>query len=375
MAPFVPIQAPSRAASHFAMIQPSASLLAQARPLFETPPPDVSAEDAVWAARRFYGMKGSVTPLTGERDRNFLIRPADGSGWVLKFINAAEPDAEAGMQAAVLDHLNREIKGLAVPRHRPTREGEALFCAVAPSGRETRGRCYSFLPGDPALKHGIDDIMRRSVGRAAALIDRALRGFRHPAAARLNLWDLCHVGELAELAEGLAPAPMAELAVRFLDHFKRITKPRMAGLRRQAIHNDLSRSNMVVDPNHPGEIAGVLDFGDMIEAPLLSELAVAASYQLAGDAPLEALRTVVSGFNGVTPLEPLESALLLDFVLARLVDRILISEWRARQFPENSAYILRSNQEARDLMAQLMPVWSDADRDWHAFFQGKGTRK
>jgi Ser/Thr protein kinase RdoA (MazF antagonist) len=235
-----------------------------------------------------------------------------------------------------------------------------------------RGRGYSYLIGDPALAHGVNDGTRRSVGRTAARITKALKGFQHPAATRLNLWDLCHVGDLGALMADLAPSVVTDLIGAFLNHFNRVTKPSLGTLRRQVIHNDLSPSNMVVCAERPEQIAGVLDFGDMIEAPLLCELAIAASYQLSGEDPLAALRVVVSGFVEITPLAPAETRLLLDFVLARLVGRILIGEWRAKQFPENRDYILRSNGQARDLLETLMPIWRTADdRDWQDFFRGE----
>jgi len=349
------------------------SLLSEARALFETPPPAVSPADAAWAALTFYRLEGSVKRLSGERDCNFLISPGDGRPQVLKFINDAEPDAEAEMQAAALDHLIRETDGVMVPQGLRTRSGERLFRATLPSGLPVRGRGYSYLSGDSALAHGVTDATRRSVGQTAARIGKALKDFQHPAAARLNLWDLCHVGDLAGLTADLAPSAVTDLIGVFLDHFNRVTKPSLGTLRRQVIHNDLSRSNLVVRAELPEQISGVLDFGDMIEAPLLCELAVAASYQLSGDDPLAALRVVVSGFVEITPLEPVETRLLLDFVLARLVGRILISEWRAKQFPANRDYILRSNGQARTLMETLMPIWRTAeDRDWQDFFCGEG---
>lgn len=353
------------------MTRPS-PLLSQARHLFETPVPEVSSDEAARMARAFYGLEGTVSLLSGERDRNFLIKPAAGSSWVLKFINDAEPEAEADMQAAALEHMTRHLKGVAVPQARLTNSGRRVFHGATAAGLPVRGRCYSYLSGDLALTSGLNDPLRCSVGRTAARIAAALAGFQHGSAARLNLWDLCAVGELGELVDELEPSAMTDLIAEFLGYFDRVTRSRMSGLRRQVIHNDLSRSNMVMEPGLPDRISGVLDFGDMIEAPLLCELAIAASYQLSGDDPLTALRTVVSGFIEVTPLDALEYELLLDFVLARLVGRILISEWRARQFPENGAYILRSNREARELMDQLMPVWrTTRDRDWQAFFTRK----
>ena len=63
---------------------------------------------------------------------------------------------------------------------------------------------------------------------------------------------------------------------RFTEH----ARPALPGLRAQAIHNDLNLYNVLVDPRDHDVIAGILDFGDMVRAPLVNDLAVAASYQL-----------------------------------------------------------------------------------------------
>lgn len=360
------------------MASPS-SLLSQARPLFETPPPAVSPDEATIIARDVYGLEGPVKLLSGERDTNYRIGPAhshapSGDSVVLKFINDAEPDSEAEMQALALEHLAAADCAVTLPRARSTRRNERMFRATTASGLAVRGRCYGYLAGEPALLHNVDDVMRRSVGQTAARIGKALKDFDHAAAKRLNLWDLRQIVHLDELMVCQDSPQVREMLSAFLGHFKDQVHPRIPHLRHQAIHNDLSRSNMVVDPARPGVISGVLDFGDMIVAPLLSELAVAASYQICDDDPMRDLKIVVAGFNDVTPLAPLEYALLLDFLLARLTGRILISQWRARQFPGNSDYILRSNREAQTLLAQLFPIWRNTrNMDWPAFFNSPET--
>lgn len=351
-------------------------LLAGAHRQFETPPPDVTAAEAERLARDLYCLSGRVRLLSGERDRNFLVKTGDAGNWVLKFINDAEPEVETAMQVAALAHMAGHRLDVAVPSGLETRWGDDVFKLILDGGRSVRGRCYSFVEGDLAANCAASDPLRRSVGRTAARIAQSLSGFRHEGASRLSLWDLTRVGDLAGLTAGLAPSPVNALIGEFLGHFDARVRPWLGGLRRQVVHNDLSRSNMVMEADRPDRISGVLDFGDMIEAPLLCELAVAASYQLAGSDPLAALREVARGFSEVTPLDDLECRLLLDFVLARLVGRILISEWRAARFPENGAYILRSNKEARGLLEALAPAWRTAgDRDWRTFFSSEGIQE
>ena len=72
---------------------------------------------------------------------------------------------------------------------------------------------------------------------------------------------------------------------------------------------------------------------------------------------MAALAQIVAAYETVLPLSPAEHQVLPQLVQARLLQRIVISEWRAAQFPHNSAYIMRSNAQARALIRQLAPDW------------------
>ena len=81
--------------------------LAQASHAFLTEVPLVSLADAALVAKQGFGMVGNIQTLSGERDRNFLLRPAQAElgAVTLKFINAAELPQETDMQIQVLKHL------------------------------------------------------------------------------------------------------------------------------------------------------------------------------------------------------------------------------------------------------------------------------
>jgi len=330
------------------LVDETTSLLESARALLETPPPGVDEVEAAEIARTVFGVSGEVRRLSGERDANFLIdgeRPV-----VLKFVNDVEPDAEALMQVAALEHLAAATDPR-VPVPVPDLDGRLLSHLTARSGAPVRARCYTYLPGRSAVSLPIDDRSRRAVGRTAGRLTRALSGFSHPAADRLNLWDTRAVVHLAPLMEFQPASPLSEMLAAFLERFRERVTPRVEGLRRQVIHNDLSPSNLVV-----GEALSVVDFGDMILAPIVCELAVAASYQITPEAPLSDLAMVADTFDAEFPLTDEERELLPDFVLARLAGRILITRRRAERFPENRVYILRSSEAARTLFLALNPL-------------------
>ncbi|KAG0937998.1 hypothetical protein G6F31_015518 [Rhizopus arrhizus] len=140
----------------------------------------------------------------------------------------------------------------------------------------------------------------------------------------------------------------------YLDVFELAVLPALAALPSQIIHNDLSPSNILVDAAG-SELAGILDFGDMVHAPRIAEIAIAASYQMAAAGnPLDVLSAVVAGYESVSALTPQERRHVLDLVLARLVQRMAIPSWRALRFPGNGAYILRSRAAATALFNELL---------------------
>lgn len=331
--------------------------------LLNIPPPELGDTAAARLAREHFGLPGALQRLDGERDRNFLVGEVPGQRCVLKFVNRGEPLVQTQFQVAVLRHLAaRDAQGLA-PRHVATRDGADHLDLLDDTGLPCRARAYSYLEGKPAAKVFTGPQHRRALGSAVAAFDHALAGFHHPGVQREFLWDLMQLGRLAPYVQHIADTGLREMAARFITAFERSIAPELRSLRQQVIHNDLSPSNYLVAPEDDNTIAGILDFGDMAHAPLLCDLAIAASYQM-GDAhePLAALDEVAEGFGEVIPLLPQERELLLDAVLARVVQRVVITEWRAARFPANRAYILRHTAAARRLLVLLAPVWRACSR-------------
>ena len=139
--------------------------------------------------------------------------------------------------------------------------------------------------------------------------------------------------------------------------------PALPHLRTQVIHNDLNAHNVVVDPADPARVTGVLDFGDMIRSPLVCDIAVAASYQVAqADGPLGGAADYLAGYHAVSPLAAEEIELLADFVMTRMMIAVLISTWRAELYPENRDYILRNAPAAWVGLKRLVDLPRDKAR-------------
>jgi len=166
-----------------------------------------------------------------------------------------------------------------------------------------------------------------------------LRDFEHPGDQQVLLWDMQRAADLQAL---LVHVPDKRLRAEIggcLDDFAANAAPRLGALRSQVIHNDLNPGNVLVTNSEPASVAGVIDFGDMIRAPLIIDLAVAVAY-LRGDDDdvLAPLTSFVSGYDSVTRLEDAELELLYDLVRTRLATTLAILHWRLSARGEGDAY-------------------------------------
>ena len=160
--------------------------------------------------------------------------------------------------------------------------------------------------------------LRQNLGRLAARLDLALRGFFHPAAGHELMWDIKHASRARDLLVHIDHERKRALAQRCLDNFEAHALPLLPRLRAQVIHNDLNPHNVLVAPDASHRIAGIIDFGDMVHAPLINNLAVAAAYQLAPTGhPLETAAQMIAAYHEVLPLEPVELDILFDLIMTR----------------------------------------------------------
>jgi Ser/Thr protein kinase RdoA (MazF antagonist) len=135
------------------------------------------------------------------------------------------------------------------------------------------------------------------------------------------------------------------LAERVMDEAAAELLPRLPAFRAQVVHNDFNLSNVVVDED-PDVIAGALDFGDMLHAPLICDIATAAAYRWTpGEHPLEGVARFARGFDSVTQLEDEEIENLFILVGCRLALTLVLSNWQAIRFPEKIDYVLRGNED------------------------------
>jgi len=328
----------------------------KAESVLEARAPAFSTQQAEAIARQAFDIQASAHRLDSERDQNFHLRAKDGSEWVLKIANPAENPALLDMQAQALLHIAQVDPSLGIPRVKATPNG-ALFHEIdGADGRRFTVRVLSFLPGqllDDATRH---PALLRDVGAMAARLARALRGFFHPAARHELLWDLTQAPALRSRTHLIEEQGRRCVIEEVLDHFGAEVLPKLKKQRAQVIHNDVGCLNTLVEGNR---VTGVIDFGDLIHAPLVCDLAIPIAELIREHPdPVAAAAEITAGYHAVTALEDDELRLIFDLVSTRCAMEVAVANWRVCDHPENSNYIMAGIQEAG--------IQLDRMREWGA---------
>jgi Ser/Thr protein kinase RdoA (MazF antagonist) len=205
---------------------------------------------------------------------------------------------------------------------------------------------------------------RRAMGTQLAELNRALHGFDHPGGAHDLLWNVSAAHRLAAKLDAIVDESRRALAGKFMARFIADVLPRLGSLRSQVIHNDYHFYNVLVAPDDPARIVGIIDFGDMLHAPLVGEVATAAAFHMAGSAdPFEGPAQFVAAYHETLPLTDVEQEIVADLMATRHLVTALISEWRAARYPENRAYIMRHNPAAWEALSYMADLSRNTARD------------
>jgi len=311
--------------------------------------------EAARTVAQLYGMCGRVDRLASERDQTLRFTADAGGHWILKIYQPAENEAVVAFQLAALRHLEQHAPSLPVPRVISTLGASSYALHRFCDGTLRIVSMLSFLEGEPLDHSRGTPRQAERLGEVLANLGRALLGFEAPEPAHDQLWDLSHAAAALPLAAQLTASSRA-LVERVLTSFESDIQPRLERLPSQVIHHDFNPDNLLTARGDPDRIAGVIDFGDLMRAPRVNDLAVALAYRVVNGGGVVTNPAFLRGYERLWPLSSDERALLPELVRTRLAMTVAISEWRARRHPENAGYLLRFRGPALNCLEQ----WRDS---------------
>jgi len=291
-------------------------------------PPNFSDKQVLSAVFKNFNLKGILKPLMGERDQNFHLTSIDGQQYIVKISGPNEDKEVVQFQTEGLLHIENHTPQIAIPRIFKTIDG--AYAGVINNNTTHQIRILSYLPG-VSVGNDIpyDNDILKDVGRYQGHICKALSGFSHPASKYFMAWNSANglafnpnlhakfnMGEQAKIAELIAG-----LEERIF--------PAIKNLRHQVIHNDGHSWNILFKSKSDHEITGIIDFGDMVYAPMINDLAVTAeSFARPSGNLITAIGAVAEGFNEIIPLKLAEIELLHDLVTLRGMVSLLLQGYK-----------------------------------------------
>jgi Ser/Thr protein kinase RdoA (MazF antagonist) len=306
----------------------------------------MSSSEATALARRLWALElVDAQRLATEQDDTFRVETGDGTRYILKVSNPAQGGDEIDFEWQAMRHAGAR----GVPTPRPVADPEPIRDEA---GQERVARLMSFVDGTPLDSTGSTAAERERVGEVLAALRHALADFSHPADGRRCAWDLTHLPDLEPLLDG-----QRELLRAGFERYMDVVAPHVGGLRRQVLHNDFSKSNILVDHDDPAFVTGIIDFGDTVHTAIAIDVATALLNQLPRE-PTEDLfadgRALLRGYLRRADLTERELELLPHLVMGRVVARALITLFRAAEMPHNRTYILRNTEPGWAQLAWFM---------------------
>ena len=341
--------------------------------------PRLSAADAVAIGTTIFGVGArSARDVGSERDRTFVLDDHGGAPVaVLKVSNSSEDAEVLDMEAAVALHVTAVDPGLRVALPwRPASTGDVGPARPTDDPASLRAewrdgevahwvRLYDVLPGNSRISAAeLSDAALVAWGETTARLGQALRGFTHPRAQRVMLWDVQHALACRAMLDDVGDPRARAAATRVLDEFERRVTPVWPRLRAQVAHTDLTVDNTLTDES--GFITGIIDFGDMSHTALITDLASVLDSVGIGREGAELLRVarlVLDGYQRRVPLEDIELEALGVAWAARSAVTIAISSWRAAQGLEDQKFAERYNAECLQMLDTMEAAgWDELAR-------------
>lgn len=260
--------------------------------------------------------KYKLKPLGGGNDSEAFLTTIEGSRCVLKIFRLFS-----------LKNLLAEIKVMnflakfSFPTSKPLtlKSGKQYFF-----WEKNPAIIYPYIPGKILEKSTVKTGAYRDIGSLMGRIDGSLRNINNIPSIRNKkiIWDLIQFESLKPLLNSLPREYQSLLPIfkkTFADY--KTIKKELNNLPHYLILNDVSETNILINR---GEINGLLDFSDMVYAPHICNLAVAAAHLCFNDKNwAKKLKALINGYQGHNIVSKRQLKLLPILIRARIVSLII----------------------------------------------------
>jgi len=321
--------------------------------------PNLTCEQACKVVQDEYGLVVTAEALPSDRDQNFRLWAEDGRSFVLKIANGEEDKSFLEAQNQVMERLH-ERSVTYCPQLIQTQTG-ADFFEVDANRSTYAGRLITWMSGK-VLAHfqwqGPE--LLRNLGTCVAEVDSTLKGFDHPAMHRGDFpWDLRNASAIIDLyLDQVDDSGIRQQIEVIRANLAEYVEPRLPLLEQSVIHNDANDHNVIVQSPviDQQQVAGLIDFGDMVHSHMVCGLAIAVAYAMLDKTdPLKAATHIVEGYHGVRSLSEDELAVVFPMACGRLAVSVCMAAVQQRQRPDDP-YLSVSQEPIKRTLQQLLEI-------------------
>ena len=318
--------------------------------VFNSVPPKISKIELIkWLKVNysiFYNKKISVKELKSERDKNFLLKLKNKPSYIIKISNPAESISLLKLQDFVLKNL---IKRNSVSNFIPKKIHSSIKVYQDQLNRDCCVRVLSFIEGKMYAVVNHNKNLEYSLGALLGNLSKELQNLNHPNAFRKFVWDPSNISWIQKEIN-LFKGNKKKIINTNLYEYNYFIKKNLKKLRFSLTHGDANNYNLVVKNDL---VSGLLDYGDMIYAPTINDLAVSLAYVLMKKEDLySSLKNVVISYHKIFTITFDEIFSLMTLVKARLTITVVMAEKQRKKFPDNK-YLSISENDAWDLLYKL----------------------
>lgn len=315
-------------------------------------PPTFDETEVAQRTADQYCLEGHWTSLVGERDQNFRLTEHDGKKYVVKIAGPDEKPDITNFQVEALLYLENGSPQIPVPRIVRTKSGDCLSDIIDTEGVKHAVRVVTYLDGIPYGEGNFPDTENlQKIGAFMGEMVTALKGFDHKASRHFTPWNLSNGIAVSRDLWVVATEDIKSLAAPMQDRLRSEVLPTLNGCPSQVIHNDAHPSNLLRADAKAQEVVGLIDFGDMVYAPIINELAVtAATFLRRSVEDLNIVENLLIGFHRTHPLSNAEVSLLWDAIILRLLITVLLSDVKLKIGKNHYPGAVEDRTEAYDLL-------------------------
>ena len=318
--------------------------------VFNSVPPKINQIHLIkWLKSSYPFLKNKnflLKKFNSERDKNFLIKLNNSTSFVLKISNPEESKDLLLMQDFILDNLSKRTS---IKSFIPKKIHKTIFTYPDLLGRLCHVRILFFVEGDmyALVKH--NESLEKSLGAMLGNLSSELKNLNKPAAFRNFEWDPSNVLWLKKDLN-LFNGAKKNILINNINEHNFFVQNNKKKLRYSLTHGDANNYNLVVKKN---KVVALLDYGDMIYAPTINDLAIALSYALMNKSDLySSLVNIVTAYHDKFKISFDEIFSLMTLVKARLSITVIMAEKQKKKFPNNN-YLSISENDAWKLLYKL----------------------